>query len=59
MKKYTVTVIKTDTYSADIEVEAENEDEALEVATEAALNEEGHNWRYWESEFDTIQVEEV
>ncbi len=59
MKKFIVTVTKMESYSTDIEIEAGDEDEAVAIALSEAQESNGIEWRYWESEFDTINVGEA
>jgi hypothetical protein len=57
MKTYIVTVIKTEVYSVDIEIKAENMAEA-ERKAEGIAQDNPQDWSYDESEF-TSYAEEI
>ena len=57
MKTYVVTVIKTEFYSVDIEVRAENMAKAEKMAEDMAQDQK-QDWSYDESEF-TSYAEEI
>lgn len=56
MKKYIVTVVKTESYSVDIEVKANSHNEAEKIAEEMAQDQK-QDWSYEESEFTSFSEE--
>ena len=59
MKKYTVTVWKTESYRVQIEVEANTESEAEGFAVDEVMEDDEIVWTYVDSEFDVTRIEEV
>jgi hypothetical protein len=58
--KYTIRVFRTDTYEADIEVEAGSADEACRIAEEKAYDEEdAFNWRFMDMEMECMEIGEL
>jgi hypothetical protein len=57
--KYIVTVWKTETYRTEVEVEAINEDEAMESARADVIDRENVNWEFIEGDIEPDMVEEV
>lgn len=56
MKKYIVTVIKTESYTVDLEVNAKNHHEAEKIAEDMAQDQK-QDWSYEESEFTSFSEE--
>ena len=56
MKTYIVTVIKTESYSVDIEVKAESAASAEKMAEDMAQDQK-QDWSYAESEFTSYSEE--
>lgn len=59
MRKFLVTVWKTETYSTKVEVEADNELDAMTVAEEEASEDPDIIWGYCESTIEADILEEL